>query len=100
METTTQWRAPMRFPSWLRPLAVRLTCTCRRQAPHCPTFRPRVEVLEDRACPSATLGEDIDTIAPEFARLDELTAAGSRVFFEADDRRTGNELWVSDGTAA
>ncbi len=65
-----------------------------------PLFRPRAEVLEDRACPSATLVQDINTIAPGFANLDELTTVGSRVFFEANDRTTGNELWVSDGTAA
>ncbi|MCA8970001.1 MAG: hypothetical protein KDC95_09470 [Planctomycetes bacterium] len=34
------------------------------------------------------------------SRIDDITAFGTRVFFEADDGVHGQELWVTDGTTA
>jgi ELWxxDGT repeat protein len=41
-----------------------------------------------------------DTVDDLAFRLEHWAAAGSRVFFPAGDAATGEELWVSDGTAA
>src|SRR5262245_14807410 len=43
----------MPVPSWLRPLAARLTRTRSRPTPGRRTSRPRLEALEDRATPAA-----------------------------------------------
>jgi ELWxxDGT repeat protein len=37
---------------------------------------------------------------PWSSEPEDITGAGNRVFFTADDRVTGRELWVSNGTAA
>src|SRR5262245_50386468 len=42
----------MRIPSWLRPLANRLSHAPARSAPRRRAFRPRVEGLEDRTAPA------------------------------------------------
>src|SRR5262245_59460934 len=52
LQAVTQWRAPMRFPSWLRPLAARLNPARKRQTRSRPACRPRVERLEDRCVPA------------------------------------------------
>jgi ELWxxDGT repeat protein len=90
----------MRVSHWLRPLAARLTRTPARRPTSRLAFRPRVEGLEDRTTPSAVLVKDINTTPDGFATLGNLAAVGSRVYFDADDRANGDELWVSDGTAA
>ena len=41
-----------------------------------------------------------NTVDDQAFRIEHWAAAGSRVFFPADDGTTGEELWVSDGTAA
>ena len=48
---------PMRIPSWLRPLSARRNPVRNRRWRPRPTFRPRVEGLEDRCQPSVTIHE-------------------------------------------
>jgi ELWxxDGT repeat protein/VCBS repeat-containing protein len=79
----------MRTPSWLRPLADRLTLPRTRRVPPRPAFRPRVEGLEDRSCPSVTSVTDIAS-----ARL---TPVGSKLYFVGDDPVNGHRVWRTDG---
>jgi len=79
----------MRVPHWLRPLAARRTS---RQTPPPPTFRPRVEGLEDRITPSAQHLTDVS-----LALGGGLAEVGSWVYFGANPSDSGSQLWRTDG---
>lgn len=92
----------MRLAHWLRPLAARLCGTPARPKPAGPrpaSLRPRVDVLEDRVVPAATL-LDINPAGDSLPRYadQQYAVLGGSAYFCANDGSHGWGLWKSDGT--
>src|SRR5262249_51041740 len=96
-------RFPMRLPQWLRSLVARPNRTPVRSAPRRPACRPRLEALEDRLVPSATLvkdfGASLITTDPAGAGAPGLVRVGSWLYFGVGGVN-GQQLWRTDGTPA
>src|SRR5258708_33048610 len=87
-----KWLGPIR--NRLRTLWVlRRTVSRRIHA----SYRPRLEVLEDRTVLSPTLVADINQL-PVDANPHNLVSLGGELYFVANDGVHGNQLWKSDGT--
>src|SRR5262245_4467811 len=84
---------------WLRDLKAAITGTRKGQTVR---RRPavRLEALEDRLAPSATLVRDINQPTVSFGNIAKLTSVGSTLYFVGQDSVHGEELWKSDGTTA
>ncbi len=93
----------MHLPSWLRFLVARLNRNPLRRTPMRPTFRPRIEILEDRSVPSAALVADINVTYVQGVNQSSnpggLTPVGNTLYFTADDGVHGPQLWRTDGRA-
>src|SRR5688572_4615569 len=59
-------------------------------------FLPRVESLETREVPAATLAKDI-FVGPNSSTPQELVDVNGTLFFSADDGFFGRELWMRRG---
>src|SRR5688572_14034437 len=65
------------------------------------SYRPVLEVLEDRTLPSASMVKDINPVNyGSLTNLGQATDVNGTLFFVANDDINGEELWKSDGTAA
>src|SRR5688572_12264609 len=87
--------------SWLRGKTESRKKVRRRPAP----LVLRTEYLEDRAVPSATLVQDINSntasaLGFAYTDTDRSVELDGRLFFFADDGVHGRELWSTDGTDA
>src|SRR5205085_1577126 len=63
-----QWRRFMHVPSWLRPLVAGPNRKSVRRAAKRPTFRPRVETLEDRTAPAVIIVRTTADSGPDSLR--------------------------------
>src|SRR5437764_881990 len=82
----------MRLPSWLRPFTARPYPARARRAPRRPSFRPGVELLEDRTTPSVVQVTNL----PFVSGPSDLTPVGSTLYFLADDGTNASHLWRTD----
>jgi ELWxxDGT repeat protein len=75
------------------------TCGFKRNQPR---KSSRSELLETRQLLAADfqLLMDINTVTDSDSELGDFVNIGDTVYFTADDRKYGRELWKSDGTAA
>src|SRR5258708_39002902 len=62
------------------------------------SYRPRLEMLEDRTVLSPTMVADINQ-QPVDSNPHNLVSVNGELYFAANDGSHGNQLWKTDGTA-